>query len=180
MHWAAAMGDLGSVGAFGVGGILLMRDLRRQRAAEERAQASEIAAWIGQVDADEGEEPDGLAGNIRMAGPWPCVWIGNASNLPVYDWLIRVFEVQGETAWPWTNGLPLPPGSRLAVFLPDRLGGPRRSTRWQVELRFRDAAARSWLRKSGGALERLDDRLAPLRVLEYLAGAGPVDSRGQD
>lgn len=179
-HWAALTSGIGTLGAFAVGGSILIRDLARQRRADERAQAGQVAAWIGQVDAEDGEEPCGVPG-MRTPGPWPCVWIRNGSDLPVYEWIIMVYKDGQRVEWTWRSPDQLAPRSQRAILLVEAFIGPNRSIETRVAMRFTDAAGRQWFRRGDGSLSRARPKPSVKRLMsEYVCRVDSIGGVGSE
>jgi hypothetical protein len=156
---------VGTVGAFVTGGIILLRELRRDRSQQElqeRRQAGAISAWLIRTET-AGSTP-------RMVSR--CV-LNNATESPVYD-LSLIYLAAGDTRVTDFVGV-LPPG-RVERPLPDSfdevwveiaegwlrkgssgtpVADPRKEP-WpcQVSLEFRDSSGVRWIRAVGGTLLR--------------------------
>lgn len=155
---------VGTVGAFITGGVILLRELRRDRGQQElqeRRQAGVVSAWLVR------KETAGTA--QRMVSR--CA-LNNAADSPVYDVSVIYSEPGGTNVTDFVGVLP--PG-RTERPLPGRYdetwiqaeGGwlrskststkpvldPRKEP-WpcQISLQFRDAAGIRWNRASDGTL----------------------------
>lgn len=153
--WIAA---IGTAGAFAAGGVLLVKELRVQRARDEdsrRAQASKVTAWAGEsvssVTTPGGPTRRRVRTHIRVR---------NASDQPVYSCGVTIHTgLDFEPAY--VPGL-VPPDTKLegAVDwdLPDE-AGPYLSSpggEAQVTLTFRDSSGRMWKRGPEGILESFE------------------------
>ena len=148
--WLAAVGTiLAVVAALG----LALREARERRRDRERQQAEQITAWL---------EPIGDATTAGLVMPVVAVVNGSqqlayrvvASLVPVRGAIRDDFHSQiGAGAWDFRafKG-ELPPGrTNLQIKHP----GGGMHIRFAIELAFRDAAGRSWVRTSQGRLERI-------------------------
>jgi hypothetical protein len=148
--WLAAIGTIVAVVvALGLAG----RESRQRRHEDERRQAELITAWLETV------------GDMTTAGlVMPVVAIVNgsqqlayrviASLVPVRGAITEDFrEVSGAGAWEFRvfkGELPL---GRTNLEIKQPGGGMH--IRFAVELAFRDAAGRSWVRTTQGELKRI-------------------------
>lgn len=157
---------VGTVGAFATGGVILIRELRRDRAQlerQERAQAAAVSAWLVRVD------PDG-AGQRMVTR---CV-LNNAADTPVYDLTVTYLDPGGRRA---TDTVGVVPPGRMERALPAGLDetwvkttegwlrskevpslpvvDPRKAP-WsnRLSLSFRDSAGIKWHRADNGILEK--------------------------
>lgn len=138
-----------------------------QRLADQRAQASKVAAWFGTWQS-EGTFYDGQG--ARPTAPWPRAGaiVRNASDLPVHQ--VRVsfcipLDPAGGLDWrgavryspPALTAL-APPGD-LHVEFPDGIRGSVQAEgddgAWLVAIEFTDAAGNRWVREPLGRLEPL-------------------------
>ncbi|WP_275001231.1 hypothetical protein [Promicromonospora iranensis] len=136
---------------------------RKERLAfEERAQATRISAWEEQrAELKSGEPavwiPSQTAYEHRDdVSTRRRIYVHNGSDAPVYDVAVRYQEVT-HPALPWVHAI-LPPGaaarSREVSTVPN-CGAIADDVALEVE--FRDAAGRYWLRESSGILKRRSD-----------------------
>ena len=162
------LSSIGTVGAFGTGGVILVRELHRDRRREEmelRARAGLVAAWPVRV-----EVPSLTATTVEAR-----LHLRNGGTEPVYQVVVEyVAAGSGETIR--DNLGILPPGD-LEQDVPDRMREtwirtdqhwvrrPATGTaetvdpfreRWpfQVSMRFADTAGRGWIRNADGSLDR--------------------------
>lgn len=147
--WIAA---IGTVGAVVVALRLARADSVARSRADRRRQAEAVTSWIS-------DQYTLVDGENRFVAP---VTIYNGSGQLVYRVVISLVKDargQGETSpqpgheWRVFLG-ELPPGRTEATI--DHPGGGMHF-RAAVELAFRDAAGRSWVRKTDGRLEELRD-----------------------
>jgi|SRR5215470_5312768 len=155
---------VGTVGAFVTGGVILLRELRRDRGQQElqeRRQAGAISAWLIRT------ETGGPAPRIVSR----CV-LNNATESPVYDLSLIYLAAGGARIVDFVGVLP--PG-RVERPLPDPFdevwveasGGwlrskassntpvadPRKEP-WpcQISIEFRDSSGIRWIRAVAGTL----------------------------
>ena len=164
-NWLVAVG---TIGAFGTGGVLLMRELHRDRERDElmqRLQASSVAAWP-----IRSENKTGPLSTIAAK-----LVLNNVSSEPVYRIQIEYRKSSSELLAADEIDI-LPPG-RYERDLPDALqevwiksaegwikrgpntGEPTSTPQYQpwsfvVVLTFFDAGGRSWCREADGSLKR--------------------------
>lgn len=126
---------------------------RRQRAEDERrAQADKVAAWYEPYDAGE----LGMMFGVHSV---------NASDLPVYDLVARVFFVNEQPTGEWQLSdrvrVPLgrvlsPGGSAFLQIGSEGLGTDASDfERFVVGIEFRDSAGVRWARDPRGVLTEL-------------------------
>jgi len=157
---------IGTIGAFTTGGIILLRELRRDRGrrlVDDQKQASAVSAWVVRSE-------HGAANTLTSQ-----LHLSNTSEAPVYDMILR-YEAGGgpnieehvgvlppgqanrslpgplEEGWVksangWLRSKPI---SDMSVADPSREAWP-----CQISLRFRDAAGVYWTRAADGSLSRL-------------------------
>jgi hypothetical protein len=150
--WISA---LGTVAAVVTALWLATRADRKDRAREERHQAEQLTAWFVPY---EGKQDDKHKLYVGL-----CVT--NASNQLFYDVIAQVVSVQGafrnsavgdadernhEFAAMVGN---VPPGE---VTTRINTGGRGMHLRLGIELAFKDAGGRFWLRHANGTLERVE------------------------
>jgi hypothetical protein len=135
---------VGTVGAFVIGFVLLLREHRREgdRAEDERrAQAARISAWI-----ELRGRPDG--------GRELAFHIHNASDMPIYEVELPLPARSGEDPVTEFVGL-VPPGQTILRPAPaDWLRSYVEPEPVQIE--FLDSAGYRWTRDEQGALTRTD------------------------
>ncbi len=180
--WASAAGTFAAV----VAALwLARRDSRERRREDRRHQAEQITAWISARDLGE-----------RGTQRHYSIEIQNASNQLAYRVVVSIVQdprsLHGDL--PRDNDLPRRPGRpdtvggaveayRFRAFIGELPPGrtqtvieyPGRgmSIRWALELCFRDAAGRSWLRRRGGLVEEISDPLAHYGLNEPVGWQSP-------
>lgn len=132
---------------------------RKERLAfEERAQATRISAWEQQrTELRNGEPVDGVPSQADVqyngATERRRIYVHNGSDAPVYDVAVRYQEVTRPHIT-WAHAI-LPPDatarSREVSTVPN-CGAIADDVALEVE--FRDAAGRYWVRDSSGILKR--------------------------
>ena len=136
---------------------LNVRDSRRAREAQERAQAEEVAGWLVREMCEEHKEMQ-----------WKA-YVRNSSMSPVYDVLYVVHDSQDlDAAVP--EMIPLIPPDTTWDFFPTWFGDqPEGNPR--VYMTFRDKRGQAWQRDTHG-------RLAPFqRNVDDAPPADPVSGR---
>jgi hypothetical protein len=167
----AWLASVGTVGAFVTGGVLLFRELRRDREREDRDQrirAGLVAAWPVRLLITSGSI-DAMESRLK---------ISNGGVVPVYDVAVDYFPVDGKSALRDSLGIVAP--GEVIRDLPQELReiwiragdgwvlrrGSRdmmsrdpdgEAWRFDTELSFRDASGRRWRRDRKGSLEPRDD-----------------------
>ncbi|MFI6073926.1 hypothetical protein ACIA5C_20365 [Actinoplanes sp. NPDC051343] len=142
--FADVFSAVGTVGAFGLGFLLLRREHRREadRAEDERrSQAERISAWV--------ELTHSLEGRRELA-----FHIHNASAMPIYEVELPLPARDGEESRSEFVGL-VPPGRTVQRPAP----GEWLRTYVEpepVQIEFLDSAGRRWSRDEQGALSRTD------------------------
>ncbi|HSV65453.1 MAG TPA: hypothetical protein VLJ59_06030 [Mycobacteriales bacterium] len=168
--WSVAvptwLSSVGTVGAFATGGMLLVRELRRDRdrqQQEERARAGLIVAWPVRIEA--------RSANVSTLET--RLQLRNAGTEPVYGVELRYVPTGGGPEARDHVGI-LPPGDvqrvlpelfretwirsdrhwvrRPASGTAETADPLREPWRFQVSLRFVDAAGRRWQRRADGSL----------------------------
>jgi hypothetical protein len=148
--WLAAIGTIAAVAA---ALWLAGRDSRRRRTEHERNQAELVTAWLLPVG---DQTTSGLVP--------PIIAVINGSQQLAYKVIASLVPVRGAigedfrqtvgrdpTAFRAFKG-ELPPGrTNLGVENP----GGGMHIRFAIELAFRDAGGRSWVRSADGVLERI-------------------------
>ncbi len=148
--WVAAIGTVAAVFA-AIG--LAARETWERRRERERQQAELVTAWLESIG---GPTPDGLRPSkiVVTNGSQQLVYRFIASQVPVRGAIREDFRSQiGAGAWEFRafKG-ELPPGrTDLDVTYPG--GGGH--IRFAIELAFRDAGGRSWIRTAQGELKRI-------------------------
>jgi hypothetical protein len=156
---------IGTIGAFGTGGVVLLRELNRDREREiasERQQAGAVAAWATHVEST----------GIPVPRVHTVLVLSNGSQEPVYHVEI---EYKSGTDIQTDRIDFLPPGRQereLPVSLQEtwvkseerwiKRESPSETTKnphtaeWKfgVIINFIDAGGRSWRRESDGSLHR--------------------------
>jgi hypothetical protein len=134
---------------------------RNERLAfEERAQATRISAWEQQrTELRNGEPVEEIpSGSVQYYGAIERrrIYVHNGSDAPVYDVAVRYQEVN-HRALQWVHAI-LPPGAAARyreVSTVPNCGAIADDVALEVE--FRDAAGRYWVRESSGILKRRSD-----------------------
>jgi hypothetical protein len=135
---------------------------RNERLAfEERAQATRISAWEQQrTELRNGEPVEGIPSqsDVQYNGAIERrrIYVHNGSDAPVYDVAVRYQEVN-HRALQWVHAI-LPPGAAARyreVSTVPNCGAIADDVALEVE--FRDAAGRYWVRESSGILKRRSD-----------------------
>jgi hypothetical protein len=157
--WITALGTVGS--AFGTVGVVwvslwLARTQGRQTEEQvKRRQAELVTAWFVPY---EGEQDD--PHSIHVA-----VRVRNASDQLIYDLIAEVVTVQGAARRTAVGDSEennrdlgalmgnVPPGETTTRI---NSGGSGMFIRHAIELAFRDAAGRYWLRHGDGTLEEVN------------------------
>jgi len=148
--WLAAVGTIGAVFA---AVIIAGRDARDRRREREQQQADQMTAWLDQIG---GPTTAGLV--------LPVIAIINGSQQLAYRVIASLVPVRGAISEDFRQKIgreaeafrtfkgELPPGrTNLEVQYP----GGGMQIRFAVELAFRDAAGRSWVRSADGVLKRI-------------------------
>jgi hypothetical protein len=144
---------MGTIGAVFAAVIIAGRDARDRRREREQQQADQVTAWLDQVGGP-------TTAGLRM----PVVAIVNGSQQLAYRVIASLVPVRGAIrqdfrpvvgAGPWEFRAfkgELPPGrTNLEIEHP----GGGMHIRFAIELAFRDAAGRSWVRSAEGKLRRI-------------------------
>jgi hypothetical protein len=126
---------------------LPMLDSRRRVIAKEREQADQISGWMAFLP-DALSETDGEM--------YVTLLLQNSSERLVYDLIASVVTAFGENPvgsdFHYRNYIGrLPPGRSTYKI---RHPGQGMNKRFSVELAFRDASERVWIRRGRGKLER--------------------------
>jgi hypothetical protein len=145
-----------------------LRDSRRQRTEHERHQAELVTAWL---------ETTGDATTTGLVPP--VIAVVNGSQQLAYKVIASLVPVRGAIGpdFRQTAGRPLegfrvykgelPPGrTNLEVEYP----GGGMFIRFAIELAFRDAGGRSWVRTAEGELKRI-----PTDPVEHYGLSEPLD-----
>lgn len=159
------LSGVGTVGAFATGGVIVLRELKRDREREaqiERDRAGTFSVWPVLEETRNTGVP---VLESRLV-------LNNAGAEPVYDVIV---EYQRGATEPMTDAIGMVPPGRLVRNLPRQLGdvwvqadsGWRRQGAphdasiedphrqpwpFQIAVRFADAAGRRWHRDQAGAL----------------------------
>ncbi len=147
---------IGTVGAVVTSLWLARKGDRDAGRRDARRQADRVSAWIIPYD---GKQDRGSQGIVYVG-----LSIRNASDLPVYDLIAEVVGAQGGRRTAVGDNLEnnitlgafvgtVPPGeakTRIATH------GRGMNVRFGIELAFRDAAGRCWLRHGDGTLVPID------------------------
>lgn len=149
-------------------------DQARRADEEERSQAETVAGWLApkrrevpargytQVKMPRADLSGGLS--LIMSHTDPVAYIRNGSQVPIYDVVVLMVPVQGAAprngeAMGFENHgtvrrfLVMPPGTYWTE-LKSPPGGMH--IRFGVEVAFRDAAGKAWVRRGNGTLEPLN------------------------
>lgn len=120
----------------------------------DRRQAEQITAWLEPYNGDQGDLNRIYAG-LRLK---------NASNQLVYDVIAEMVGLQGamrDTAVGDTESRNIEFGARIGNLPPGETvfrinaGGNGMYIRFGIEIAFKDAAGRCWLRLGSGTLKRV-------------------------
>jgi hypothetical protein len=133
------VGGIGTAGAFVATYLLLRHELatrRVQREADERAQANQVAAWMGTFP------QDGSA-----IGGRPVLNVGNQSTSPVYDVVAKATAVDESGVFVEDSWQAFGPVDTKRGTYATRVDKDAR-----VELWFTDSAGLRWNRDADGAL----------------------------
>jgi len=157
--WAAGAGALGTVGAFVVGGVLLIRQISRDDrtdaaavARARRHQAAQVAAWAADVDNHDPRLNDDLATyRGRPPGKMRAAIVRNASTLPVYDGTLTFVDNATGLELKTAGFEVLGPGDELA-FSARSAVDPKEHPTLAAAVRFRDAEGIRWERDHRGVL----------------------------
>jgi hypothetical protein len=168
--WINAAGEVGSaigtIGAVGVALWLSGRDARRRGREEQFRQAEQITGWL------ENPQPPVRPGDpYSTSDPHLTLVMRNASAQLAYEVVASLVAIQGayrrtavgepiggETDYRCFVGY-LPPGEHRYKM---SYGGHGMHLRFGVELTFRDAAGRCWLRLGEGQLKQIEQ--GPLEI----------------
>ncbi|MBT8226367.1 MAG: hypothetical protein HKP61_01975 [Dactylosporangium sp.] len=139
---AEVFSAIGTVGAFALGFVLLLREHRREAERtedERRAQAARISAWVEVYRSQEGTRE--LAFHIH-----------NASDMPIYEVELPLPARFGEDQTTEFIGL-VPPGQTVRRPAP---GEWLRSyvDPEPVQIEFLDSSGYRWIRDEQGTLDR--------------------------
>ena len=143
---------------------------RRERLSfEERAQAARISAWEHQwAEQTNGErlEPIMLEAehDYSPVTERRRIFVHNGSDAPVYDIAVRYYDSTRpsidarETNAVWVHAI-LPPGADARSLEVPMVGGNCGAIAedFVLEVEFRDASGRYWLRGKSGVLKRRSD-----------------------
>jgi hypothetical protein len=137
---------IGTVAAVIVALWLAIRDSRRRDAERRRAQAEKVGAWFRKFD------PSVFRQRFRL---------GNASEQSAYRVVVSS-EAIGKPSWNFRRADPsafraligvLPPGGIDGEIDLPPAGGV--DVIWALEVAFRDAAGRCWVRSAAGQLREI-------------------------
>lgn len=139
---AEVFSAVGTVGAFVIGFVLLLREHRREAERTEdasRAQASRISAWVEAYGRQDGTRE--LAFHIH-----------NASDMPIYEAELPLPARFDEDQTAEFVGL-VPPGQTVRRPAPGEwlrsYVGPE-----PIQIEFLDSAGHRWIRDEQGTLDR--------------------------
>lgn len=143
---ANVFSSVGTVGAFGIGFVLLRREQRREAERTEddrRAQATKVSAWVELHRADDGTRQ--LSFHVH-----------NASDMPIYEVELPLPAPAGSEPETEFIGM-VPPGQTIRRPAPREwlvsYVGPE-----PIEIEFLDSAGSQWRRDEQGALVRASQR----------------------
>jgi hypothetical protein len=151
--WVTA---IGTVGAVIVALYFSGRDSRARARERRMHQAENVTAWLGPPDFHDGDLSQRPSVNVSIL---------NDSSQLAYRVIATVTPVRGTVPADWRakgNYFPedfrvfigeLAPGTTIRT-LPYAGGGHH--IRWAIELAFRDAAGRTWVRGTDGRLKQID------------------------
>src|SRR5581483_640017 len=146
---------LGTIGAVIVALWLARNKGRETREREDRRQAEQITAWFVPYT---GEQSSSYMVYMGLR-------VRNASDQLVYDLIAEVVSVQGafrDAAVGESGERNLEYGTLVGNVPPGEVttrintGGRGMYVRHAIELAFKDAAGRCWLRRGNGSLERIN------------------------
>lgn len=150
-EWVAvvieALSAVGTIGAFGVGFVLLRQEHRREEARNEeerRLQAVKVSAWVEALPTAHG-------------GRELLFHVHNASEMPIYEVSLPMPEEDADEAV--FIGL-VPPGQTVQRPAPREWLKTYYSPE-PVEIEFLDSSGRQWSRDEQGNLTRADGSPAP-------------------
>jgi hypothetical protein len=182
--WITAISGIGSaVGTIGAVGVALwfsQAETRRRKREERSRQAEQISAWLEIDDFEEAEKTERTH----------CV-VSNGSNQLVYDVVVSLVAVHGafrrtavgvdrngpQGGYQTYVGGPFPPGRQTLTI---GYRGSALQVRYGVELAFRDARGRYWIRDANGDLkEVLTDPLVLYGSGRPGLGPGAIEIHGR-
>jgi hypothetical protein len=143
--WASVAAAVGTVGAFGIGGAVLLGERRRERELAARAQAVRIAAWHQVISGTDPRLSRAYA-EARMI----ALIVRNDSDLPVYR--TQLFWELESGEYDVKDMDVIGPHSERATGLRGQKRATDRIT--GAGLIFFDAAGAEWTRAINGDLRR--------------------------
>jgi hypothetical protein len=142
-----ALSAVGTIGAFGIGFVLLRQEHRREEARNEEArrlQAVKVSAWV--------EAKPGPHGGREL-----LFHVHNASEMPIYEVSLPMPDEDAHEAE--FIGL-VPPGQTVTRPAPREWLKTYYSPE-PVEIEFLDSSGRQWTRDEQGNLNRADGSQGP-------------------
>jgi hypothetical protein len=142
------VGGVGTVGAFVIAYFLALRELKKNREASDRAQASLVSAWLD-VNKYEGRQ------RVRILAR-------NDSQSHVNDFMASVADTinpGGEPYVTWIPGVP-PTGEPVTLITDVEVPDILQRYRYELSYEFTDVLNRRWSHARGKGLT-LKERAAP-------------------
>jgi len=186
LAWSSVFAAVGTVGAFVVGGWVLFRQVKRDRALDaerersrRRRQAEQVAAWVGSFDADSDKlqssfDPDSdklqsesMEQHYPRLGTTPAAIVRNSSRLPIWDVSLNWATREGPILDNTMTFATIPPDDEVAWEAPDWLPELERPT-IGIQISFRDASMVWWRRDQYGILTDLGSPSPPAAPRESL------------
>lgn len=171
--WVSATASVMAVLAAIAAGVIAYRlwenDEQREdrlERGEQRSQAALVAAWIRRDDKEHNQAWDPEAESYHLTPHIePVLLLLNTSSVPIYDVIARFVldgEAVGEMRWELLQPNVHPTalaitGEHIDTWEPTTPWWPHQNvaTKLLVELYFRDAENRHWVRRTDGSLEQL-------------------------
>lgn len=142
------IGSIGTVGAFVIAYFLALRELRKNREASDRAQASLVSAWL---DVNKYE------GRLRVR-----ILARNDSQSHVNDVMVSVADTLKRDREPYVTWIPgLPPTGEPVILITDvEVPDILQRYRYELSYEFTDVLNKRWRHARGEGLT-LRERIAP-------------------
>jgi hypothetical protein len=146
---------IGTLGAFGVGGVLLWREIVRNRAAEKdrvREQASRVIILLDEVRVEDIQNLERVPSTNSSA---QTAVVRNASDLPIYRGIVVFIDRLTRDRLATRDIQVVPPHDERRCVMPEQLWSLDPDRAFGADVIFFDAADRRWHRRFNGALRRL-------------------------
>ena len=169
--WSSVFAAVGTVGAFIVGGWVLFRQVKRDRASDaerersrRRRQAEQVAAWVGSYDVQsdklQRENP-----HRSKSGTTPAAIVRNSSRLPIWEVSLNWTTREGPILDNTMTFATIPPNDEAAWEGPNWL--PKHELpSVGIQISFLDASMVWWRRDQYGILTDLGIHRPPSRIHE--------------